>query len=380
MFGRLQRGALRQPEVDQQFGPVRGRKELLLYRRVEYDHGEHEDSYRNGDGRPSVTYAPRHGGPHTTVERRVVDVAAVLFAEFSQLVDIQQLVAEVGREHHRHQPGSQQGNGGNREDRCHVLAGCRPGKADRREGGCRDQRSGEHGKCCRRIREGGGIELVEALFDLHYHHLDGDDGIVDQQAKRDDQRAERNAVQIDAQRVHQDESHRQHQRNRQRDHHARAQAETEEAYRQDDDQRFRERLQEELERHLDDGWLVGNLAHFHAHRQVGGAALNLLCQVFAQLDDVAAAVHGHGDADRVFTADPHARAGGIDNAAFHVGDVGKPEMSPADGKVGIADALDRIVGTGHAQAHAVAGRFDETGLGDGILLRQRVRYLRGRQA
>ena len=35
------------------------------------------------------------------------------------------------------------------------------------------------------------------FLELSIHHLDRDHGIVDQQAKRDDQRAKRDAVQID---------------------------------------------------------------------------------------------------------------------------------------------------------------------------------------
>ncbi len=42
------------------------------------------------------------------------------------------------------------------------------------------------------------LHAVPALLHLHHHHLDGDDGVVDQQAERDDQRAERDAVQVDA--------------------------------------------------------------------------------------------------------------------------------------------------------------------------------------
>ena len=37
--------------------------------------------------------------------------------------------------------------------------------------------------------EGRGANAIPALLHLHHHHLDGDDGVVDQQAERDDQRA-----------------------------------------------------------------------------------------------------------------------------------------------------------------------------------------------
>ena len=61
----------------------------------------------------------------------------------------------------------------------------------------------------------------KALLHLPHHHLDRDDGVVDQQAERDDQRAERDLVQVDVEQAHAQESDRQHQRNRQRHHQAR---------------------------------------------------------------------------------------------------------------------------------------------------------------
>ena len=53
------------------------------------------------------------------------------------------------------------------------------------------------------VGEGRGFDLVVALLHLGDHHLDGDHGVVDQQAERDDQRAERDALQRDAGELHQ---------------------------------------------------------------------------------------------------------------------------------------------------------------------------------
>jgi hypothetical protein len=50
--------------------------------------------------------------------------------------------------------------------------------------------------------------------------LDHDDRIVNQQTQRNDERAQRNALQVDAQIQHAQERHRQHQRDAQRDHDA----------------------------------------------------------------------------------------------------------------------------------------------------------------
>ena len=42
----------------------------------------------------------------------------------------------------------------------------------------------------------------QPAFHLHHHHLDGDDRVVDQQAERDDERAERDALEVPAHRQH----------------------------------------------------------------------------------------------------------------------------------------------------------------------------------
>ena len=71
-------------------------------------------------------------------------------------------------------------------------------KPDRQEAGRGDQRAGEHRERGRGVGVGRGAEPVPALLELQRHHLDGDDRVVDQQAERDDQRAERDALQLDA--------------------------------------------------------------------------------------------------------------------------------------------------------------------------------------
>ena len=85
-----------------------------------------------------------------------------------------------------------------------------------------------------------GALAVPALLELHDDHLDRDDRVVDQQAERDDERAERHALQVEAQERHRDEHDREHQRDRGRDDDAGAPAERNETHREHDRQRFDE--------------------------------------------------------------------------------------------------------------------------------------------
>ena len=96
----------------------------------------------------------------------------------------------------------------------------------------------------RRPGEGGRAHAVPALLDLHHHHLDGDDGIVHEKAERDDQRAEGDAVEVDAQHAHHDEGEREHERDRQGHHDAGAPAERQDRDEQHDAERFDEGMLE----------------------------------------------------------------------------------------------------------------------------------------
>ena len=115
------------------------------------------------------------------------------------------------------------------EQREGVFAGVAAVEADRDEAGDGDQRAGQHRKGGRGVDVGRG--LLQGIADLQprHHHLDGDHGVVDQQAERDDQRAERDALQRDAGILHDDEGDGQHQRDRDRHDQPGAHAEAEEA-------------------------------------------------------------------------------------------------------------------------------------------------------
>ncbi len=91
--------------------------------------------------------------------------------------------ADVGREDHRHHPRHQQRDGHHGKQREAVFAGAALRETDRQKSRHRHQRAGEHGKCRGGVGEGGGAELVPALFHLLHHHLDRDHGVIDQQAR-----------------------------------------------------------------------------------------------------------------------------------------------------------------------------------------------------
>ena len=78
-----------------------------------------------------------------------------------------------------------------------VFAGDRLCQRDRQESRRSDERTGEHGHRRQIEHRRRRAQTVVPLLHLAHHHLHGNDRVVDQQTERDDQRAERDLVQVD---------------------------------------------------------------------------------------------------------------------------------------------------------------------------------------
>jgi hypothetical protein len=85
------------------------------------------------------------------------------------------------------------------------------------------------------------------LLELSIHHLHRDHGIVDQEAERNHEGAERDAVQVDAHQRQDENGGSEHQRDRQSDHDAGAPTKRDQRY----DQHDADRLAEGLEKLVD---------------------------------------------------------------------------------------------------------------------------------
>ena len=160
--------------------------------RDEHQHGGGDDGL--APAQAQLDHAAQRAIDAGVVDRVGIVVRAVL-GEIGQ-----QLQTEIGREQHRDDPGGDQRKPDDPENAAGIFAGARFGEADRQEARGRHQRAGQHRERRRGPGEGRGARPVPALLHLHHHHLDGDDGVVDQQPERDDQRAERDAVKVDARR------------------------------------------------------------------------------------------------------------------------------------------------------------------------------------
>ena len=279
----------------------------------------------------------------------------------------QHAITQQRDQHHRGEPRGDQRDRRHLEDRTGVFAGAGLGQRDRQEARDRHERAGEHRERGARVRVGRGARAVPPLLELHGHHLDRDDRIVDEQAQREDQRAERDLVQADIEEIHEEGGDREHDRNRDHDDHPRAHAERHEAHDQHDHDRFGDGFQEIVDgiRHR-----VRHARHFRELQsggkmgaQVGGLGV----ERFAETHDVLSRLHGDADAQHRLPARAHLRLRRIDIAALDRRDVAEAKRAAvhADQRVGERVDVGELAARTHE--HAVVGRVQRAGGRDGVL-------------
>ena len=126
----------------------------------------------------------------------------------------------------------------------------------------------------------------------------GDDGIVHEQPKRDDQRGDRDLLQVDAEHVGEAEGQGERDRHRNRHQHGGAPLpETDERDDDDESDRFVKRVHEEIDVFFDLARLIGSMGD----DQVGGKKLARFFQLFfdvlGEFCDLLGIAHLHGQAD-----------------------------------------------------------------------------------
>ncbi len=148
---------------------------------------------------------PAHGGQQqpavAPVEPRVVAVA------LRRLLHLEKQHAEQRDHRQRQEPRAQERDRHHLKERRRVLTDRRLGEVDRQEGGRRRQRRHQERRLeLRRGRDRGLLHRL-ALGHLNHDRFGHHDGVVDQQAERDDQRGQRHRVDADVEERHEDEAH-----------------------------------------------------------------------------------------------------------------------------------------------------------------------------
>ena len=202
------------------------------------------------------------------------------------------------------------------------------------------------------------MSAIPAFLHLHDHHLDRDDAVVHQQAERDDQRAERDALEVPAHREHHQRDDAEHDRHREPDHDARAPAEAQQADREHDRERFQQRALEFPDGFADDGRLIGDALELDA---VGQLRLDLgdgLLDRLAEVDDVAVVGHRDAEHQHLLAVVAHRVRRRILVAARDRREVAELDQPAAGGDRHVADIVQAGELAAHAHQHAVAARVD----------------------
>ena len=203
----------------------------------------------------------------------------------------QQLHAEIRREDHRHDPRRDQREADDPEDVAGVLTRGRSREANRHQADDGDERAGQHrrGGVAPGVRRG--FAPLEALLELHHHHLDGDDRVVDEKTERKDERAQGDAIELAVRGQHDHENGRKRQRDRGGDHDATTPAEAREADDHHDRQRDEKFQHELVDRLADVDRLIRHLGEAQACRKFCSELLLFSVERLTELEAVPAILH-----------------------------------------------------------------------------------------
>ena len=126
---------------------------------------------------------------------------------------LQEQSAKIGHKVNRSHPTDDQCDDSDRKNGKGVLTRDGLGQTNRQETCRRNQSTRQHGHGGQFISKGGRANFVIALFHFANHHLNGNDGVIDQQTQRNDERTQRNFMQTNVEIVHGQKRHSQHQWN-----------------------------------------------------------------------------------------------------------------------------------------------------------------------
>ena len=184
------RGVLRQGQIDHQLGAV-GRGKELPWHVGEREQRHDEAGERHGDRDPAHPHGAdedRTEGSHDKIGRSIGRLVRLL----------EHPHAEQRREQHRDEPGDDERDRHHGEDRERVFAGGAAGETDRHKARDGHESAGQHRQRQRLVGVRRRGLLGVARRETGGHDVDRRHGVVDEKAEGDDERAERNALQVNA--------------------------------------------------------------------------------------------------------------------------------------------------------------------------------------
>ena len=225
---------------------------------------------------------------------------------------------------------------------------------------------------------GRGTQPIPSRLHLHQHHLDGDDGVVDQKPQGDDERTQADPIQVDALDQHQQEGDREGQGDGDADDQTGAPADGDEA----DQHHHRDRDQEldlkEVDGMRDGVGLIGEMREADAQRQTGLKPFLDLDQALPERQAVLAALHHHAEQDYILPAGTDQKLGWILVTAADLGDLAQRQKMLADTQRHLTDILELTQLGVRTQIEPRPVGLDQTRRGKPILGIQGLAHRSGR--
>ena len=209
---------------------------------------------------------------------------------------------------------------------------------------------------------------VDTQFQLAHHHFDRDHRVVDEEAERNDQGAQRDALQTDAGILHVDKDHAEHERDRAGDDHSGAQSKAQETDPEHDCDRFPQSLGEAADGFLDHDGLIGDQMRLDADRQLRGNLRHLVRYSLAKDEVVAALCHRDREANRRLAVKSEHRLWRIGIAFPDCRHIGEPEKFAVGEEIHMLQIVNRAECAGNPNREFLQTGLDDAGWCDRVLL------------
>src|SRR5438034_610740 len=241
----------------------------------------------------------------------------------------QHLHAKIRRKSDGYDPRGEQRKAHYPEDVSRILAGGRSSEAHGHETDHSDKRARKHGSGSMAPRIAGSLYPAPPLLHLDHHDLDGDDRVVNQKTKAEDQRAECDAIKYSSGQKHDDEDGRQCQRNGRCHYDSYTPTEADDANEHHDGKSNKELQHELIHCFTDVHRLIGHFAEADTCWQVGGDLLLFGNKGFAEVETVPALLHHDAEKQGWLAVMADKKSCGIFVSTLHIGNIGQLEGSPA---------------------------------------------------
>src|SRR5213594_4566839 len=233
----------------------------------------------------------------------------------------QHLHAKIRSKRHGYNPRGEQGKTHYPEDVSRILASGRSSEPHWHETNNSDKRPCKHWSSSMTPRVARGPDAVPPFLHFDHHDLDGDDRVINQKAKAEDQSAERDAIKHSSGEKHDDEDRRQRQRNGCCHNDSYTPTEADDTNEHHDGKSNKELQHELIHCFADVYGLIRYFAEADACRQVGGNLLLFGNKGFAEVQTVPALLHHDAEKQGRLAIMADKKSRGVFVSALHIGNI-----------------------------------------------------------